>query len=68
MNAYTPRAGVATYRGRFLGPPPRHCQYIAGEASADDGCKCGRGVELGSSYCESHAAVCRKAEREVSNG
>jgi GcrA cell cycle regulator len=36
---------------------PRTCQFIAGEPSADDACKCGEPVLEGSSYCAKHHAV-----------
>ncbi len=32
----------------------RACQWIAGEPSADDGCKCGRPTVSGSAYCAYH--------------
>ncbi len=67
MNTHTAKAANSgpRYRGMSIGFPPRRCQYIAGEASADDGCKCGRPIEPDSSYCARHAVVCRKAESEV---
>lgn len=34
------------------------CQYIAGEASADDSCKCGAATEYGSPWCPTHYALC----------
>jgi hypothetical protein len=39
-------------------PGARSCQYIAGEPSADDACKCGAPVAPGSSYCQEHRALC----------
>ncbi len=33
---------------------PRGCQWIEGEPSADDRCKCGKPVVPGASYCEPH--------------
>ena len=39
--------------------PVRACQYIAGNPSADDACKCRRPAMPGSPYCEVHAAICR---------
>ena len=44
------------------GLPPRRCQYIAGEPSADNACKCWRPAKQGSSYCPRHCELCRKAE------
>ncbi|MCC6194597.1 MAG: hypothetical protein IT518_09040 [Burkholderiales bacterium] len=36
--------------------PARTCQWIDGEPSADDACKCGQPTMLGFSYCEPHLA------------
>ena len=41
-----------------VGPPPKHCQFIAGEPSADDRCKCRSPAREGSSYCDFHHALC----------
>ena len=48
----------------------RPCQWIAGEPSADDACKCGAPVIEGTSYCEPHwrRAFIPKAERLVDKG
>lgn len=40
------------------GPPPRTCQWIAGEPSPDDACKCGAPALSGRPYCEAH---CKRA-------
>ena len=37
-----------------LGPPHKRCQWIDGEPTADDRCKCSRRVKTGSSYCPAH--------------
>lgn len=42
----------------FTGAPPRTCQYIKGEPSADDSCKCGKPAEPGRPYCAEHFAIC----------
>ena len=34
------------------------CQYIAGEPSADDACKCGAPTDEGGVYCARHRARC----------
>lgn len=34
------------------------CQYIAGQPTRADSCKCGRRVAPGSSYCAEHHALC----------
>jgi len=38
--------------------PPRtsrsKCQWIAGEPTADDSCKCGETALVGKPYCEAH--------------
>ena len=36
------------------GPPAKSCQWIEGEPSADDSCKCGAPVVPGRSYCAEH--------------
>ncbi len=36
----------------------RTCQFIAGEPSSDDTCKCGEPVRRGSSYCPAHHRRC----------
>ena len=46
-------------------PPVRACQYIAGDSSADNGCKCRRPAMPGSSYCEVHAEICRPQADET---
>ena len=40
------------------------CQFIAGDPSPDDSCKCGRPARLGSSYCPEHHARCWDAPHE----
>ena len=42
----------------FDGAPPGQCQYIAGEPSADDSCKCLAPAVPGRPYCGPHAALC----------
>lgn len=37
-----------------IGPAPKFCQWIEGEPSADDACKCGARVVLDFSYCADH--------------
>ncbi|MBE9553678.1 MAG: hypothetical protein IMF05_09475, partial [Proteobacteria bacterium] len=51
-----PMAGpVAALPGpRIVGPGGRQCQWIEGEPSGDDGCKCLRGTERGESWCPAH--------------
>jgi hypothetical protein len=49
-----PRGEAVQRLAVSLWPPPRRCQWIAGEPSADDGCKCGRPVRPASSYCAAH--------------
>lgn len=39
-----------------IGPPHRRCQWIAGEPSGDDSCKCLRETEPGRSFCPTHHA------------
>lgn len=41
-------------------PLSRHhtCQFIAGEPSIDEACKCGEPAQVGSSYCPEHHAIC----------
>ena len=34
------------------------CQYIEGEPSADDSCKCGKPAQVGWSECPDHHAIC----------
>ena len=34
------------------------CQYIAGEPTGDDNCKCGRPVRKGGVYCLDHHVIC----------
>ena len=40
------------------GLPPRVCQYIEGEPSGDDACKCGDKLYNGSVYCKEHFDLC----------
>ncbi len=46
-------------------PPGRPCQFIAGDPSADDACKCRRPAMPGSPYCEVHAEICREHEEDA---
>jgi len=51
----------------FTGPAPRRCQWIEGEPSAEDACKCGQPSVEGRPYCSEHTArayVKRGAEAE----
>ena len=48
----------------FEAPPPHTCQYIAGQPTPDDSCKCDRPVLPGSSYCPEHHARCWRREDE----
>ncbi len=41
------------------------CQFIAGEPSFNDACKCGRKVKPGSPYCPEHHAHCYQAAETV---
>lgn len=34
------------------------CQFIEGDPTADDSCKCGEPCRVGSSYCPPHDAIC----------
>lgn len=43
---------------------PRTCQWIDGEPSADDACKCGRPTIPGFSYCAPHVARAYQPRRE----
>ncbi len=36
----------------------KSCQYIAGEPSTDDACKCGAPTDGGGVYCADHHALC----------
>ncbi len=63
MNVHTANSGPR-YRGMSIGFPPKFCPYIAGKASADDECKCGRGGKPSSRCCAKHAAVCRRVGSE----
>lgn len=36
----------------------KKCQYIEGEPSADDSCKCGKPAQVGCSECPEHRAIC----------
>ena len=49
---------ISTLTG-FASPwRPKTCQFIAGDPSADDKCKCGAKLKPGSSYCPEHDAMC----------
>jgi hypothetical protein len=39
---------------RIVGPRGRQCQWIEGEPSGDDSCKCLRETALGESWCQVH--------------
>ena len=43
---------------RTSGPPPERCQWIEGEPSRHDRCKCGRTAAPGRSYCRAHLRRC----------
>jgi hypothetical protein len=44
-------------QGRAIPPPILHtCQWIDGEPSADDACKCGAATVPGKPYCAAHWA------------
>ena len=45
--------------------PEHTCQYIAGDPSADDACKCRRPAMPGSPYCEIHAELYRAHVEEM---
>ncbi|NIA67925.1 hypothetical protein HBA54_04905 [Pelagibius litoralis] len=36
----------------------KSCQYIAGEPSTDDSCKCGAPTDEGGIYCDQHHGLC----------
>ncbi len=42
-------------------PATRGCQFIAGEPTGIDACKCGRPIRSGSAYCEEHHDACHRA-------
>jgi len=48
----------------FDGAPPRRCQYISGDPSADEACKCGYPAVSGSAYCAHHHRRCWVPERD----
>ena len=39
-------------------PSDQICQFIAGDPTNSDDCKCSRPAKLGSSYCARHHAIC----------
>ena len=47
-------AQEAAWRKRAAGLRFRTCQYIAGAATADEACKCGRPTENGGPWCDQH--------------
>lgn len=49
-------------RPGFTGGPARRCQFIEGEPSPDDACKCGRAAEPGHSWCAAHLSRVRESE------
>jgi hypothetical protein len=61
------RRGLARF---FVGWGHRFqtCQWIDGEPSADESCKCGRPVRLGSSYCGRHDELARIPSRKRPSG
>lgn len=54
-NGGEPRA--LAIRPGFAGGPAQTCQYIEGEPTADDSCKCGKPSAPGFSWCADHKAV-----------
>ncbi len=44
----------------FKGSRFHTCQWIAGEASADDRCKCGKAVGMSKTYCPHHERRSRR--------
>ena len=59
------RQGLARF---FVGVSHRFdtCQWIDGEPTSDESCKCGRAVRPGSAYCEGHAERTRLYRRRSS--
>lgn len=53
-SAQNPEAESQPYRPFIL--PPGRCQWIAGQPSADDACKCGQRSVPGRPYCPDHEA------------
>jgi hypothetical protein len=51
-----PRVGpfISPPGPRIVGPKGRQCQWIAGEPSGDDSCKCLRETARGESWCQAH--------------
>lgn len=41
-----------------VGSSDQICQFIAGDPTNSDDCKCGHPAKLGSSYCARHHAIC----------
>lgn len=64
MRTTNPNCGYGYLRGAhsiipgFTGTAPRRCQYIKGEPSADDACKCLKPAVPGKPYCAEHQALC----------
>lgn len=59
----TEQARLDAYR-RALDRPTgagKGCQYIAGEPTGGDACKCGQTIRTGSAYCEEHHDACHRA-------
>lgn len=48
----------ACRRSCEVGPPPTRCQWIEGEPTASDDCKCLAPILAGSSYCPAHHRRC----------
>jgi hypothetical protein len=48
----------------FDGAPPQRCQYISGDPSADEACKCDYPAVSGSAYCAHHHRRCWVPERD----
>lgn len=59
--------GITSFRGGGASRA-RTCQWIAGDPSADDACKCGKPTAPGSVYCPDHLARAftpRTAEQDI---
>jgi hypothetical protein len=46
--------GLGSIKPGFSGPPARGCQWIEGEPSGDDSCKCLKPSKTGFDWCEEH--------------
>jgi GcrA cell cycle regulator len=58
LDDITPWLDEAQAEDLDLGPVAG-CQWIEGEPSRDDGCKCGQPIRPGSPYCAAHGARAR---------